>query len=127
MSVLDALVEDPVGWTVALAALLAAVAYLGKVTRASVRWFRAVGRTVNVIEGVVQRELDHNHGSSIKDDVYGIARAVGVLGRTVDDLTDQITDVDNRLTSHLQAREAGVIAAELTEARHRRDNGRANE
>lgn len=61
----------------AIAAGLAAVGYIARLVRRLVR----IG---SAIEHMVSNELTHNHGSSIKDDVYGIAVAVGKLSRRID-------------------------------------------
>lgn len=63
----------------ATAAALAAMGYIARLVRRLVRIAAAV-------EHVVTNELTHNHGSSIKDDVYGIAVAVGELSRRVDEI-----------------------------------------
>lgn len=76
-----------VGGIVALAALLAALGALGRHLARMARILRAVGR-------LVEGELEHNHGGSMKDDVYGIAVSVGELGR-------EVTDLNERLTAHL--------------------------
>ena len=49
---------------------------------------RKVGRALEVIgrlHDLAVRELEHNHGSSIKDDVHGTAIGLGVLQRRFDD------------------------------------------
>lgn len=61
------------------AALLAAIAYL-------VRFLVKVGRVGRAVFEIVDRELTHNHGTSIKDDVYGTAVALGKLQREVDQI-----------------------------------------
>lgn len=68
---------------VALAAFLAALAYLVRLGRRFARTGRAVWR-------LVDQELTHNHGTSMKDDVYGIAVSVGELSRKVDDLSHDL-------------------------------------
>lgn len=74
------------------AATLAALVIIGRAIRSAGRWLAHMTRMVRAIEHVVQRELDHNHGSSLKDDVTGIALAVGKLGRQVDDLAVEHRD-----------------------------------
>lgn len=71
--------DQTVGWVLASAALIAALIYL-------IRGARKVLRIVRAIQNVVEGELEHNHGSSMKDDVHGIAVTVGNLARDVDDL-----------------------------------------
>lgn len=85
---------------IAAGAIVAALLILGKGAALLVKRIRSVVRTLDVIEAVVQRELHNNHGSSIKDDVTGIAVAVGKLGRDVDELTGQLSDVDTRLGAY---------------------------
>lgn len=63
------------------AAVLAALAVIGRALRSGLAWCRMVARQLRAIDAIVQRELEHNHGSSIKDDVHGIAVAVGLLQR----------------------------------------------
>lgn len=84
-----------------LAALLTALGYLGRKVRALVHIADAIqahARTAAVRAGetgdLVSRELEHNHGGSMKDDVSAIAHVVGNLWR-------QVEDIDNRLTEHL--------------------------
>lgn len=62
-----------------VAAAVAAVSYLvGRARRAA--------RVLDAIQAIVERELEHNHGSSMKDDVHGLAIALGHLARRVDDI-----------------------------------------
>lgn len=63
----------------AAAAAVAGLAYL-------IRLGLKAARALDAIQTVVERELEHNHGSSMKDDVHGMARAIGKLQRQVDDL-----------------------------------------
>lgn len=51
-------------------------------------------RLIGVMHDIVTRELEHNHGSSIKDDVYGTAVALGQTQRRLD-------EVERRLEAHL--------------------------
>lgn len=70
-----------VGLIVGAAALFGALAYLIRLGRRAVRF---VGKGVDLLRAlhsVVNHELTPNHGTSIKDDVYGIAVAVGLLSR----------------------------------------------
>lgn len=69
-----------VGGLVLLASGVTSIRYLA-------RTIRAVFRKLEAIDALLSRELEHNHGSSIKDDVAGTAVAVGKLGREVDNLT----------------------------------------
>lgn len=63
------------------AAVLAALAMIGRSLRSGLAWCRKVARQLQAMGDIVERELEHNHGSSMKDDVHGIAVAVGLLQR----------------------------------------------
>lgn len=70
---------EPLALLAGAAAGLAGLLYLlGRARRAA--------RVLDAIQALVERELEHNHGGSIKDDVHGTAVAVGVLQRRVSDL-----------------------------------------
>ena len=86
------------------AAVLAALLALWRGVRALVRKLDAIDSLpakvaaldslpakVAALEELVRRELTHNHGSSIKDDVHGLAVGMGSLGRDLDQLR---TDFD---------------------------------
>lgn len=65
------------------AAALGAVIYLGqKALR--------LAQAVLAIQNIVQRELEHNHGSSMKDDVYGMAIALGRAARRLDEFEEAL-------------------------------------
>lgn len=70
--------SDAAIWIAAIAAGTAGLAYLG-------RGVRNVVQAIAVIQDIVQRELEHNHGSSMKDDTHGMAVAIGKLQRDRDD------------------------------------------
>lgn len=59
------------------AAAVAAVVYLAK-------GVRYIVHKVDQIDTVTKRELDHNHGGSMKDDVHGLAVAFGQMQRERD-------------------------------------------
>lgn len=80
----------------AAGAVITFVALCGALTWLVGRIKRVV-RIFSAVLVIVERELEHNHGSSIKDDVHGIAISVGHLQR-------QVEDVDDRLTHHLNNR-----------------------
>lgn len=48
------------------------------------RWLAGLWRRVDAVLDLVHRELEHNHGSSMKDDVHGIAMALGRTQRDLD-------------------------------------------
>jgi hypothetical protein len=82
---------------VAAAALAAGVAYF-------TRWVVKAGRVLFALHELAERELTHNHGSSMKDDTVGTAEGLGVLSRLVDGLADEVDDINHRLTQHLKER-----------------------
>lgn len=67
----------------AIAAGVAALLYLARQARRAFRAIRDGLQLLGVATDIVTRELEHNHGSSIKDDVHGTAVAVGQLQRRV--------------------------------------------
>lgn len=69
-------------WLTLLGLLAAALAALGYLIRKAV-W---LVRVVEALHQLVDHELTHNGGSSMKDDVASIARAVGELQGEVRDL-----------------------------------------
>jgi hypothetical protein len=81
----DALHTLP-GAIIAAAACLVALGVIGKYLRQWFRWFVQLGKVVRAMDEIISRELEHNHGSSIKDDITGIAVAVGLLQRAAAEL-----------------------------------------
>lgn len=73
----------------AIAAGVAGVLYLSQLAARAL--LRAWG-TLHGLAELVTHELEHNGGGSIKDDVVGIAVAVGQLQRQVDELLEQRED-----------------------------------
>lgn len=93
-----------------LAALLAALGYLGRKVRDLVHVVDAVqthAKTAAVRAGesgdIIVRELERNHGGSMKDDVSAIAYTVGNLWRRIDEIDDRLT---HHLTTTTATREA---------------------
>lgn len=70
--------QQLVALIVGTAAFLGALAYL-------IRIGRRISRVGRAIATIVNHELTHNHGTSIKDDVHGIALTVGALSRDFED------------------------------------------
>jgi beta-xylosidase len=70
---------------VGAAAFLGATAYLFRQLRKLVRYAQA-------LHTLTERELTNNHGSSLKDDVDGIAVSVGQLGRRLDDFETRFNE-----------------------------------
>lgn len=78
------------------AAVLTALIQLGRYARAAARAaartldkleaLDQIGERLEVVESLVSRELDYNHGGSMRDDVHGLAVAVGSMQRTQDAL-----------------------------------------
>lgn len=93
---------------VAAAAVLGALLYLGRKALGMFRKVETVGElvdgevldrltraeeTLTNIQELLESELTHNHGSSMKDDVYGVARGLGQMQRVVEDLTAQLSQL----------------------------------
>jgi hypothetical protein len=70
-------ISDTALWLAAVAAGAAGLTYLARVVR-------NVVRAIAAIQHIVERELEHNHGSSMKDDMTGMAVAIGKLQRDRD-------------------------------------------
>jgi hypothetical protein len=108
--------EQLAGWLVLFVAVLGALGYIARKVRAAVRVFDALevlvqrvgdradlaadrahvaAEAADVTSVIVARELEGNHGSSMKDDVTAIAHVVGGLWGRID-------DIDERLTRHLE-------------------------
>lgn len=85
--------EVVAGWILAAAALLGALAYIGGKLRRGVHLLDALERLVQdntevttATHQVVDRELEQNHGSSMKDDLTGVVYTVGNLWGEVEQL-----------------------------------------
>lgn len=89
----DLTLRELAGLIVAAAALLGALAYLGKRVRALVHLLDAILKVVESSGEVVERELERNHGSSMKDDVTAIAYRVG-------DLWDRVEALEKKQARH---------------------------
>lgn len=74
-----------VGVVVGLAGLIAAAGYLVRKARAGVH-------VLDRIETLLGRELEANHGSSMKDDITGIAFTVGNLWRRLEAVEKDLSD-----------------------------------
>lgn len=75
------------------AAALAAALYLGRLVRSIVH-------KVDQINDLTSRELEHNHGGSMKADVHGVAIAVGELQRDRDEERQRINAVLGLAAAH---------------------------
>lgn len=80
-------IPDVAAWLAAVAAGLAAALYLG---RKLVRFLRALDR----LSRLVEHELTNNGGSSMKDDVHGIAVNVGMLQREFHELGKRVETLE---------------------------------
>lgn len=63
---------------------------------------RKAFRMLDTVETVVSRELEHNHGGSMKDDLYGMAVGFGLTQRQVDDLEEVVYSIRRQLDMHLE-------------------------
>lgn len=81
---------DLLAWLATAGAGLAAVGYLFRKVRAFARWISTLVETAETLLALARKELEHNHGSSIKDDVHGTALSVDHLAHRVDDLYDAL-------------------------------------
>lgn len=75
---------DPIDLPV-YAACTAALVYFGHLIRKAVHKLDRVDAAVDQIDELTQRELQHNHGGSMKDDAHGMAVSLGILQRDRDD------------------------------------------
>lgn len=55
-----------------------------------------LAQRISAIHRLVSRELERNHGSSMKDDMHGIAVSVGMMQRQVDDLDQRLRTLEAR-------------------------------
>lgn len=51
-----------------------------------IRWISRLFRALDAAAPVILKELQHNSGSSMKDDVHGLALSIGDLQRRVGEL-----------------------------------------
>lgn len=94
-------VEALAAWVGVLVVLLTGTAYLWKRLRHVIKFADALERLVakvDAIEAVVSKELEPNTGDSMKDDLHGVAMALGHLQRHVGDLDAQLQDHLNLTT-----------------------------
>lgn len=71
---------------VAAAAVAAALVYFARLTRKAVH-------KLDAIDELTSRELNHNHGGSMKDDMHGLAVTIGQLQRDRDEERDRFNAV----------------------------------
>jgi len=87
----------------AIAALLTALGIIGRYIAKGFTAVRRVFHMVDIVETIVSRELTHNHGTSMKDDMYGMAVAFGLTQRQVDDMEEILYDHVHRFNKHLES------------------------
>lgn len=97
-------------WLTLLALLAAALAAIGYMVRLLWIGFRLVQR----IHDLVEHELTPNGGSSMRDDVAGVARAVGNLQADMEELRQRKALAHELLQGQIEA-----LAGELA-AKHRK-------
>lgn len=95
-------VEQIVGAIVGAAAFIGAVGYLWRKGKRLVRLIVAIHALLEQAATVVGHELTHNSGSSMKDDVAGLAVAMGAVSRQIDNIDDRLDNVETVLTQHLR-------------------------
>lgn len=61
---------------------------------------RFVVHKLDQIDEITQRELSHNHGTSIKDDVHGLAVSIGSLQRESDEERRRVNAVLGLAAEH---------------------------
>lgn len=84
---------SPAEWAATLglaAGAVTAFLYLAGRILNAVRFVVRVFRALDAAAPVILKELRHNGGSSMKDDLHGIAQAVGDLQRRVTDLEQRV-------------------------------------
>ncbi|WP_248579890.1 hypothetical protein [Nocardioides sp. InS609-2] len=62
------------------------------------------GENAQAVADVAIHELQHNGGSTVKDDVYGIAVALGHQQRSLNTIADDLEGLRRRLDDHLDER-----------------------
>lgn len=93
-------VEDVTAITGALAGTLALAGALTLAIRRGWRGLRNLVHTIDRIEHVLNRELTHNHGTSIKDDITGLAVGLGTLHREVDSIGTRVDTLASLTSKH---------------------------
>lgn len=82
-----------VGGLVTLASAVKATVFLARAVRSLVH-------KLDAIDELLQQELTHNHGSSIKDDVHGMAMSIGGLQREQDEERSRMNAVLKLAATH---------------------------
>ena len=84
-----------------LAAWVAVLAVIGAPLGVLARSVLKLLNLVRQLQDLAARELTHNRGTSMKDDLHGVALALGSLQRAHDDLTNQVIDLTTRFDAHV--------------------------
>lgn len=86
-------------WILYSAAVTAALGVLlvstVKVVRRLFSWGRVIGTRVQTVTALVERELQHDSGRSMKDDVHGLAVSMGLMQR-------QQAQLEHELEQHIR-------------------------
>ena len=88
-------VSEAASWTVLVVAGLSAIGVVFKWVRGGFRKVEDVARLIAMTEqlkDVIDRELNHNHGSSLKDDVHGIAVSVHRAHNRIDAVEEALSN-----------------------------------
>lgn len=85
-----------------IAGVLLALGVIGRFSWRIVKGIRKAFHMIDTVETIVTRELEHNHGSSMKDDLYGMAVGFGLTQRQVDDLESVVYQLRAQLDRHLR-------------------------
>lgn len=108
-------------WLALVSLLAASLAALGYLARQAWRGFQLVQRVHDLLE----HELTPNGGSSMRDELIAVARALGAVQRDVSEVKLEVGDLTTaKQTAHeLLQLQLDSITAELTErpARHKRE------
>lgn len=85
------MLENLGSWAGLIVVCVAAVAGLFQVVKGGL----SLGKKVDILVAIINRELTHNHGTSMKDDTYGTARSMASL-------SGRLASVERELSEHLR-------------------------
>lgn len=91
------------GAVAAVVSAIKALIWLLQAARAASRYADTIAELVALADGirdVLGRELEHNHGGSLKDDVHGIAVGQYELSSAVDQLRAELSDLQQQFNDH---------------------------
>lgn len=92
--------ETVAAWTGAAAGIVSTLSVIAWAIRRTLSGVRSAVHTIDAIEEIVAQELTHNHGSSIKDDVTGLACTIGLLQREVGDIATRVDTLAHISAKH---------------------------